>query len=145
MDEIHYEDLAAGQTAEFGEYEVTRDEIVRFARQYDPQPFHVDEEAAAGSMFGDLVASGWHTCAMTMRMLVDNHLSDSAVLGAFGVDKRRWPTPVRPGDTLSIRTEVLHREPNDEGRGLVRTAGDTTNHDDQVVLAMERKVLYARR
>ncbi|PSP82998.1 acyl dehydratase [Halobacteriales archaeon QS_1_68_17] len=145
MDEIHYEDLAAGQTTEFGEYEVTRDEIVRFARQYDPQPFHVDEEAAAGSMFGDLVASGWHTCAMTMRMLVDNHLSDSAVLGAFGVDKLRWPTPVRPGDTLSIRTEVLDREPYDEGRGLVRTAVVTTNQDDEVVLSMESKVLYARR
>ncbi|WP_254536911.1 MaoC family dehydratase [Halomarina litorea] len=137
-----YEDVTVGETRSFGEYEVTREEILRFAGQYDPQPFHVDEEAAESSMFGGLVASGWHTAAMTMRMLVDGELNESGALGAVGVDELRWPNPVRPGDTLSIETEVLEKEPFREGIGLVHSRTVTTNDDGETVMSMVGRVLF---
>ncbi|MFC6862549.1 MaoC family dehydratase [Halomicroarcula sp. GCM10025817] len=140
-----YDDLAVGDTASFGTYQVTRDEIVSFARQYDPQPFHTDEAAAASSMFGGLVASGWHTGAMTMRLLVDNYLSGSGALGALGVDDLRWPTPVEPGDELSVRVEILEKDVWDETRGRVATEITTTNDDGAVVLSMVAQVLWRRR
>jgi acyl dehydratase len=140
-----YDDLAVGDTASFGTYQVTRDEIVSFAQQYDPQPFHTDEAAAESSMFGGLVASGWHTGAMTMRLLVDNYLSGSGALGALGVDDLRWPTPVEPGDELAVRIEILEKEVWDETRGRVATEITTTNDDGAVVLSMVAQVLWRRR
>jgi acyl dehydratase len=140
-----YDDLTVGDTASFGTYQVTRDEIVSFARQYDPQPFHTDEAAAESSMFGGLVASGWHTAAMTMRLLVDNYLSGSGALGALGVDELRWPTPVEPGDELGVRIEILEKEVWDETRGRVATEITTTNDDGAVVLSMVAQVLWRRR
>ena len=140
-----YEDLEVGGTASFGTYEVTREEIVTFAEQYDPQPFHTDEAAAEASMFGGLVASGWHTASMTMRLLVDNYLSESGALGALGVDELRWPTPVEPGDTLSVRTEVLEKSVWDDDRGRVESEITTTTADDEVVLSMVAQVLWRRR
>lgn len=137
-----YEDVTVGDTRSFGEYEVSREEILRFAERYDPQPFHVDEEAAAESLFGGLVASGWHTAAMTMRMLVEGELNDSGAMGAVGVDELRWPTPVRPGDTLSLETEVLEKEPFREGVGLVHSRTVTTNGDGGTVMSMVGRVLY---
>jgi acyl dehydratase len=137
-----YEDVTVGDTRSFGEYEVSREEILRFAERYDPQPFHVDEEAAAESLFGGLVASGWHTAAMTMRMLVEGELNDSGAMGAVGVDELRWPTPVRPGDTLSLETEVLEKEPFREGVGLVHSRTVTTNGDGETVMSMVGRVLY---
>ncbi|MEF8854533.1 MAG: MaoC/PaaZ C-terminal domain-containing protein, partial [Haloarculaceae archaeon] len=104
---------------EFGSYEVTREEVLEFGDSYDPQAFHVDEEAASESMFGGLIASGWHTAAMTMRLIVDNYLTDSGAIGSPGVDDLRWPAPVRPGDVLRVRAEPVEKEPWNEDMGAV--------------------------
>jgi acyl dehydratase len=146
MEPIYYEDLTAGQTDEYGHYEVTREEIVEFAGQYDPQPFHVDEDAAADSPFGGIIASGWHTAAMTMRILVDGHFSRAASHGAVGIDELRWRNPVRPGDTLAVRSTILEKDDWDGRRGLVRAEVTTVEADeDTVLLTMKPRVLYAYR
>jgi acyl dehydratase len=110
----YLEEFAVGQTASFGAYEVTRDEVLRFAAAYDPQPFHLDDDsAAANPIFGRLSASGWHTAAMAMRMLVDhNKGSGGTSLGSPGVDELRWLRPVYPGDTLRVESEVLDVRPS---------------------------------
>jgi acyl dehydratase len=141
----YFETIAVGDSDSFGAYEVTREEITTFAGQYDPQPIHTDPEAAEASMFGGLVASGWHTAAMTMRLLVDHKLTDSGALGALGIDSLRWPEPVRPGDTLSVRTEVLAKAPFDEDRGRVDIEVETVTDGGEVVLSMVGKVLWRRR
>lgn len=106
----YFEDIVVGATHRFGHYEVTREEVVAFAQKYDPQPFHLSDEAAAQTHFGRLSASGWHTCAMTMAMLVDNlKTNQQAGLGSPGVDELRWVKPVYPGDVLSVETEVLEK------------------------------------
>jgi len=143
MDET-YEAVEVGTVREFGSYDVTREEIVTFAQRYDPQPFHVDPEAARESMFGGLVASGWHTCAMTMRLLVDNHLNESGAMGSPGVESLRFRAPVRPGDTLSVRTEHVDKEPWDGDRGVVYTDIATLNGDGEAVVTMEAMVLFPR-
>lgn len=140
----YFEDLETGESRSFGEYEVTREGIVSFAEQYDPQPFHTDDEAAEASMFGGLVASGWHTAAVTMRMLVDGYISDSRALGAAGVDELRWREPVEPGDVLSVETEIVDTEAWDDERGLVRVAVTTTNERGRPVLTMTALVLWER-
>jgi acyl dehydratase len=137
-----YEDVEVGATTAHGEYEVTREELLTFAEQYDPQPFHTDEAAAEESLFGGLVASGWHTAAVTMRLVVDGVLSDSGAMGAVGVDELRWPNPVRPGDALSIEVEILGKEPWREGIGVVRTRIDTVKPDGEVAQSYVGRVLY---
>ena len=97
---LHWEDFPVGSVREFGAYRVTREEVLAFASAYDPQPFHLSDAAAESSLFGRLAASGWHTCAMTMRMLCDGYLLESASLGSPGIDNLRWHKPVYPGDTL---------------------------------------------
>ncbi len=106
----YFEDIEVGSTARFGDYAVTRDEVIAFAEKYDPQPFHLSDAAAAQTHFGRLSASGWHTCAMTMAMLVE-HLkaNDQAGLGSPGIDELRWLTPVYPGDRLRCESEVLEK------------------------------------
>jgi len=141
----YFEDLAVGDTDEFGTYDVTEEEILEFAGQYDPQPFHTDPEAAAETIYGGLIASGWHTCAMTMRLLVDGHFQDSAAMGARGVEDLRFPRPVRPGDSLSVRTEVLEKTADTEDRGTVRVRSETVTAEDELVLSMTSEVMYARR
>ncbi|EMA44177.1 MaoC family dehydratase [Halococcus saccharolyticus] len=141
----HFEDVTVGETREFGDRDVSREEIVEFAGQYDPQPFHTDTTAARESMFGGLIASGWHTAAMTMELLVTNVFEGSAATGAVGVDELRWPNPVRPGDTLSVRTEVLDTEPWNDRLGLVRSKTTTHNQNDEPVMSMVGLVLYERR
>ncbi|PSQ29050.1 acyl dehydratase [Halobacteriales archaeon SW_10_68_16] len=143
MDET-YEAVEIGQVHEYGTCEVTREEIVAFAEQYDPQPFHVDPEAARESMFGGLVASGWHTCAMTTRLLVDNYLNESGGLGSPGIESLRFPNPVYPGDALSVRTEHTAKETWDESRGVAYIDVTTHNQDDEMVLTMEAMLLYPR-
>ncbi|WP_101298007.1 MaoC family dehydratase [Halegenticoccus soli] len=146
MPRIFYEDLSVGDTAEFGEYEVTREEIVEFAERYDPQWFHVDpERAAEESMYGGLIASGWHTASITMRVLVDHHFGEAASLGAKGLEELRWRRPVRPGDVLSVRTEVLDKEPERPDRGLVTSRAETLTDDGELALSMVSLVMYARR
>lgn len=140
----YYEDIEIGTTREFGSYTVEKEEIISFAEQYDPQPFHVDESAAEDSIFGELVASGWHTAAMTMRMLVDHRLDDDRSMGAVGIDDLRWNQPVRPGETLSVRTEVVDKEPWNEKLGLV-SSHTTVFADGNEVMSMTGNILYQRR
>jgi acyl dehydratase len=144
MDE-YFEDVEVGATREYGSYEVTEAEVVEFAEKYDPQPFHTDPEAAAESWFGGLVASGWHTSAMTMRLLVDGYLSESGAMGAIGVDELRWRNPVRPGDVLHIESEVVGKEDWQPGTGLVRSATDTVTDDGTTAMSMVGLVLFERR
>jgi acyl dehydratase len=141
----HYDAVEIGETDSFGSYEVTREEILSFGKQYDPQPFHTDPEAARESMFGELVASGWHTAAMTMRMLVDNYLLESGAMGSPGLEELRWRVPVRPGDVLSVETEVVDKEPWDDDRGVVWTDTQTVNDEGETVMEMTSMVLFPRR
>ena len=134
-----YEDIAVGQKSAFGHYEVTREEVIDFARKYDPQPFHLDDEAAAKTHFGRISASGWHTCAMTMSMLVANLTKyKQAGLGSPGVDKLRWKKPVYPGDVLRCETEVIEkrRSKSRPDMGLFKSRVSTFNQDDVLVLEM---------
>lgn len=142
-----YEDMAVGETDEFGARTVTKDEILEFAEQFDPQPIHVDEEAAAESMFGGIIASGWHTASLTMRLLVDNLINDMASMGARGVDDLRWQLPVYPGDTLSVRTEVTEKRVSDSdpNRGYVNSEVETLNQNDRVVMSLTSLAMVERR
>ena len=143
---IYFEDLAVGDEWTYGEYDVTEDELVDFAEQYDPQWFHTDRERAAkASPYGGLIASGWHTAAMTMRLLVEGFLDDTATMGAKGVDELRWRKPVEPGDTLSIRIAVEDTTVDSDSRGTVRLRIDTTNAADELVCSMVGIVMVARR
>lgn len=142
----YFEDLQEGQTHEFGDRMITRDEIIEFAERYDPQPFHLDETAAKESIFGGLIASGWHTVCVYTRMLVDEFMSDVANMGGRGADDLRWHRPVRPGDTLSGRVKVLHRSSSGHPeRGNVDLAMTCFNQDEEVVLTMTLHVTVMRR
>ncbi|KTG08347.1 acyl dehydratase [Haloprofundus marisrubri] len=142
---IYFEDLEVGETTEFGEYEVTEEEIIEFAERYDPQFFHVDSERASETMYGGLIASGWHTASMTMRMLVDGFLSEAASMGAKGVDELRWYRPVRPGDVLTLRNEVLEKEVESDERGLAHVRTTTTNQEGEDVFSMVGLVMFGRK
>lgn len=136
---IHFEDLQVGSRQEFGRYEVTREEVVEYASKYDPQPFHLSDEAAAQTYFGRLSASGWHTCAMTMRMLVENmSVVEQAGLGSPGIDNLRWVKPVYPGDVLRCETEIIEkrRSKSKPDMGLFKSRCRTFNQDDEIVLEM---------
>ena len=145
--QLHLEDFQPGQVREFGNYHVTEQEIVDFARKYDPQPFHVDAEAARQSIYGGLIGSGWMTCAIAMRMICDGYLLNTASMGSPGVDNVRWKLPVRPGDVLRMRMTVLEVRPSQSkpDRGIVRTAWEVINQDDDVVMTSEGMGLYRRR
>ena len=136
---VYFEDLALGTKASFGRYEVTREEVIEFAGKYDPQPFHLSDEAAAQTHFGRISASGWHTCAMVMRMLVDN-ISErrQAGLGSPGVDEIRWLRPVYPGDTLRLETELLSKAPSRSRpeMGSFKSEVRVFNQDDALVCTM---------
>jgi acyl dehydratase len=142
----YFEDVQIGETTRFGRYEVTRDEIVEFARQFDPQPFHLDEEAARASIFGGLVASGWHTGAMLMRMVCDDMIPGAATSGAMGFDDLKWLKPVRPGDVLSaesvVREKVESRRPD---RGTVKIESRVRNQRGEVVMSLVSLVIFLRR
>jgi acyl dehydratase len=144
----YFEDLAVGQKASFGAYRVTREEVLAFARKYDPQPFHLSDEAAARTHFRRLAASGWHTCAMTMAMLVENLAKDEqAGLGSPGVDELRWLKPVYPGDTLRVESEIVDVTPSRSkpDLGSFRSQVSVFNQDDVVVLRFTSIVLIRRR
>src|SRR5688572_26682859 len=125
----YFEDFTPGQTIELGRRSITRDEIIAFAREFDPQPFHLDEEAAKTTIYGGLIASGWHTAAISMRLLYDGLVKDTVSLGSPGVDELRWVKPVRPGDTLSARLTVLECVPSRSkpDRGIVRSTIEMLN------------------
>jgi acyl dehydratase len=130
------EDYAEGDVAEFGRTEVTAADIIAFAEKFDPQPFHLSEEAGARTPYGGLIASGWHTAGMTMRMMVD-HLVSRHGLGSPGVDELRWLKPVRPGDVLTCRSRILsvRRSQSKPDRGIVRQQIETLNQHGEVVLS----------
>ncbi len=133
----YFEDIEVGRTASFGAYAVTREEVIEFAAKYDPQPFHLSDEAAAQTHFGRLSASGWHTCAMVMAMLVA-HLEDNrqAGLGSPGIDELKWVKPVYPGDTLRCETEVLEKRVSASRpeMGIFKSRMQVFNQDDVLVM-----------
>lgn len=136
--ERYFEDYRAGDVVEIGDYLITRDEIIDFATRYDPQAFHLDEAAARDSIFGGLIASGWMTCAVLMRILVDDFISPVSSMGSPGIDELRWLKPVRPGDRLRARVTVVdsRRSSSRPDRGIVHFHQEALNQDDEVVLSM---------
>jgi len=147
-DRRYLEDLVVGETATYGDYTVTADEIVAFARQFDPQPMHTDPEAAAASPFGGLIASGWHTTCLAMRLAVlEGYLTDLVVVAGVGVEALRWTAPVRPGDTLRVREEILSTRPSrdDPTTGVLHVGIEVLNGDDVSVMSMEWIDVVARR
>ena len=135
----YFEDYIAGTTQEFGSIEVEQAEVLSFAQRFDPQTFHTDPQAAKESIYGGLIASGWHTASLMMRMVVDHYLASSSSLGSPGVDELRWLKPVRPGDTLSIRATIVEatRSRSKPDRGLVRTLIEVLNQDREVVMSLK--------
>lgn len=134
----YFEDFSVGDTFELGSKQMSEEEIITFARQFDPQPFHVDPERAKESFFGGLVASGWHTTAIFMRLFVDGLLNKSASLASPGVDEVRWVRPVRPGDMLRARFTVLESTPSRSrpNMGVVRSRGEMFNQDGELVMSL---------
>ncbi|HVV93029.1 MAG TPA: MaoC family dehydratase [Hyphomicrobiales bacterium] len=144
---LYLEDLAAGQTYRTGEIAVDADAIRRFAAEFDPQPFHLDEEAAKASFFGGLAASGWHTAALTMRLLATQGAPLAwGVIGA-GMDELRWPRPVRPGDRLHVESEVLEVRPSRSRptQGVVKMRSTTVNQDGEPVQVLVANLIVPRR
>jgi acyl dehydratase len=143
----YWEDFRVGETDELGSYDVTREEILDFARRWDPQPFHLDEDAAAAGPFGGLAASGWHTAAMFMRLFVEGIMNKSASMGSPGVESMRWTAPVRPGDVLTGRVRVVQSYPSERraDRGTVITESEVLNQDGTVVMTMRARGHFRRR
>jgi len=144
---IHWEDFTVGSVAEFGPRRVTREEIIAFAAEFDPQPMHMDEEAARATMLGGLAASGWHTCAVGMRMIVDGFMGNSVSIGSPGIDEVRWFKPVRPDDELTLRRTVLEARPlkSRPEWGLVKFRFELLNQNGERVMLQENVNLFGRR
>ncbi|MFB3917485.1 MAG: MaoC family dehydratase [Terriglobales bacterium] len=135
----YFEDYVPGSVYEYGAIRLDEADIITFAKDFDPQYFHLDREAAAHSPFGGLIASGWHTTCVMMRLMVDHYLSECSCLGSPGVDELRFHLPVRPGDSLSIRVTVVqaHRSRSKPDRGVVRSRVEVLNQNREVVLTMK--------
>ncbi len=145
---LYFEDLEIGAKQCFGAYRVTREEVIDFASKYDPQPFHLDDEAAAQTYFGKISASGWHSCAMVMRMMVDNMENNrQAGLGSPGLDEIRWLKPVYPGDTLRVETELTEKTPSRSRpeMGSFKSLVTVFNQKDEPVMTMKSIGLIRRR
>jgi acyl dehydratase len=147
MIKYYWDDFTPGWTFESDSRSLSAEEIKRFAREYDPQVFHTDEEAAKATPFGGLIASGWQTCGVMMRLMCDGYLVDSACLGSPGLDELRWLKPVRPGDALRLRAEVLEQTPSQKqpNRGTVKFRWEVLNQSDEVVCAIVGRQLFQRR
>jgi acyl dehydratase len=147
MPRIYFEDFVPGAVTTYGPRMVTREEIIAFASEFDPQPMHLDEEAAKKTMLGGLSASGWHSCAIMMRLLYDGFLVDAASMGAPGIDEMKWLKPVRPGDSLSVRLTVLDkREPKTRPEmGFVQFRCEVLNQQGEVVLEAVYPGMFAKR
>lgn len=143
----YFEDFEAGRTIQVGSCTVSEDEIIDFATRFDPQPFHVDRAAAANSIYGGIIASGWHTCGMMMRLMVDGFLRNSSSMGSPGVDEIRWLKPVRPGDTLTVTNTALEVRPSSSkpDRGVVMTLWQATNQHGEVVATIKGMGMFGRR
>jgi acyl dehydratase len=147
LEDRWFADYKPGAVYEYGHATLTEDELLDFARKFDPQPMHTDPAYAAAGPFGGLIASGWHTAGLMMRLLADNYLSKVASLASPGVDELRWPHPVRAGDVLRLRVEVVEaRESRSKpDRGVVRTRAELLNQDDVVVMSMLAVNMVAKR
>ena len=132
----YFDDYVLGTSYECGIVSIDEASIITFAKEFDPQPFHVDPVAAAAGPFGGLIASGWHTCAVVMRLLVENYLTAESSLGSAGLDEVRWPYPVRPGDTLRVRATVVEarRSLSKPDRGIIKTVVEAVNRDGRTVM-----------
>ena len=144
---FYFEDFEIGRVTELGSVAVTDADIREFATRFDPQPFHVDPVAAADSMFGGIIASGWHTCSMMMRLAVDGYLHQSASLGSPGVDEVRWLKPVRAGDVLTVRSSVLDAVPSNSrpDRGVVYSLWEAFNQHGELVATVKGRGMMLRR
>lgn len=140
---FYFEDLTPGLSMEIGTYKVSEEEIIEFAQKYDPQPFHVDREAAKESMFGGIIASGWHTASIGMRLYVDRILNNSTSLGSPGVDELRWKRPVRPGDVLSGKFTIIEAKPFRKGIGLIKGKGELYNQEKRLVMSFIGNGMFA--
>jgi acyl dehydratase len=143
----YWEDFQVGERAELGRHTFTEEEIVDFGRHYDPQPFHIDVEQAKRSAFGGLIASGWQTCAIGMRLMVEGYIRQTLSLGSPGIDNIRWLKPVRPGDTLRARFTVVEAVPSRSkpDRGVVRSFSEMLNQHGDVVMTVRGLGIFARR
>jgi acyl dehydratase len=146
-DTQYFEDAVVGQRRQYASYTIGEEEIMRFANEFDPQPFHIDKAAAAKSPYGGLIASGWHTCALAMRAVCDGHLAKAAAMGSPGVDEIRWRVPVRPGDTLTCFVTVIEARPSRSkpDRGVVVSQTEMLNQNGEVVMTMRGMTLMRRR
>jgi acyl dehydratase len=144
---VYFEDFYLGQVIDLGSRAVPREEVLEFARAYDPQPFHTDDEAAKKSIYGGLIASGWHTCAMMMRMLYDGLINHAASMGSPGIDNIRWLKPVRPGDVLRAQMTIVEvrASTSKPDRGFVNSHWEVFNQDNQLVMTMAGMGMYRRR
>ncbi len=133
-----------GETASFGEYAITEEEVLTFADRYDPQPFHLDAAAARDSIYGGLIASGWMTASVAMRMMVDHYISPLASMGSPGIDELRWIKPVRPGDRLRMRVTVMdaRRSQSRPDRGMVQFLQEVQNQNDETVMTLKGWGMY---
>jgi acyl dehydratase len=147
MKEQYFEDYAAGQTFLSGKHRIVKDQIIAFAKQFDPQFYHLDEEAAKNSPFKGLAASGWHTAAITMRLMVDGEFKPSGGIIGVGFDELSWARPVRPGDELYVKSEILEARPSKskKDRGTIRVRNTTFNQNDEVVQTFTGNLLVPRR
>lgn len=139
VDRRYFEDYVPGSMLEYGAITVTEEDMIEFAERFDPQPFHVDADAAAEGPFGGLIASGWHTASVMMRLVADHYLSKVASLGSPGVDELRWTRPVRPGDSLRVRVSIMEtrRSRSKPDRGVVRSRVEVVNQRGDVVMSLE--------
>lgn len=144
---IWWEDLVVGQTRDLGSLSPTREEIIAFATQFDPQPFHLSEEAGRASVFGGLSASGWHTCALAMRLMVTNFLHETSSLGSPGLESLKWTRPVYPGDVLRLTSTIVEKRPMSRRPdvGLARTLWEMYNQHGEKVLHMDGYGMFRRR
>lgn len=143
----YWEDFKVGEVEQIGGKKVERDEVIAFAKQFDPQLFHVDETAAKASMYGGLIASGWHTCAMVMRMMCDAYMLQSASVGSPGIDKLKWLKPVRPGDTLRAQRTTLESRTSKSRPeiGIVSNLWEVFNQEGEMVMSMQGYGMFRRR
>ena len=145
MKKYYFESMEIGTELELGSYHVTLEEILEFAKKYDPQPFHINPTEAEKSMFGGIIASGWHTGSICMRLYVDAVLNQSSSMGSPGIDELRWKRPVRPGDTLTARFKIIDKKPFRKGVGLVKGKAEVFNQEEKLVMTFIGNGMFGMR
>lgn len=147
MTMLYWEDFKVGEVVEMGRHTFTQEEIIAFAKQFDPQPFHTDPEAAKHSFYGGIIASGWHTCCIAMRIMVEHYIGRSASMGSPGMDNVRWLKPVRPGDTITFRRVTTESRVSQSrpATGLLKSRSEAINQSGETVLTMEGWGMFGRR